>query len=76
MCLLACLLKVAIMTKFEKIGNSPTTRVESLDNPSVLLKLINEKRGFPKVAKEKLDNLANDDPDKEQPIIMHKKNSV
>lgn len=57
------MLEVAFMAEFKK--SNPLPSASSLDNPSILLKLMNDeniKRGFPKVSKEKFDNLAKDDP--------------
>ena len=64
------------MSNLEKGGNAFATSASSLDNTSILLKPMkneNIKKGFDEVAKEILNNLADDDPHKIEPTIMHTK---
>ena len=72
--MLVCLLEVAIMSEFEKVNDVPATSAEPFDHQTILMENENIKRIFDEVAKEKLDNLADDDHDKEEPTIMHTKN--
>ena len=67
------MLEVAFMSEFEKVSDVPATSAEPFDHQALLMENENIKRSFDEVAKEKLDNLADDDPDNEEPTIMHTK---
>ena len=51
------------MSEFEKVNDVPATSAEPFDHQTILTKNENIKRSFGEVAKEKLDNLADDDHD-------------